>query len=361
MRKKVLIIEDVVADYYRIAEALDNYDISYYPSADDCDDFSDLLAYWANTQNPVYLDKIRQILKQFSPEYILLDIGLRSSNSDDKTGLILNDELIKKEFPNILVYQITGRFIHDEITESIAKNGDVTLDQELFEKFISETNIGPTNNDAKDKKIKEPTSNDQEEKKKQIEKIKLKYTRPQWLETTKTFTQNKITPTIQFIIDTGITYIFYLLMAFLGVQGPLLIFIAFRDNPHEVLVVAETAFVAFLPLLVVFGFFVFYIMSLRPYITGAKVTDPINYEKTSELLIFTKKLFISSLISFLFTKLIDHLFLDKPRENKIDDYFNRYHHTFTPLVQLYASSVAIILLIAYYVYLGHHQNSKTAQ
>ena len=82
----------------------------------------------------------------------------------------------------------------------------------------------------------------------------------------------------------------------------------FRNS--SALDVAENCFISFLPFLIVFGFYVFYQISLSSYIYSGTGENK-DFEAASKLLEITKKLFVSSVLSYLILVTIDILYVRK--------------------------------------------------
>lgn len=362
--KKVVIIEDSLYDYQKLTAILSQYEIEYYPKPTDFASFSQLLANYVRLPEEETLDHLREILKEFEPDYFLLDIGLNyNKKGNDRSGLLLKSVLLDKYFSGVPIYLIsakTGISTHE--ANFIYKKSNATLAGEISKKFLQENGIRQRQYvNGLASTSKENTSFNMSDE------LEMESNLPKCLETIKRFEFYKVGPWIQFAIDRVITYLFYLSLLGLAVGGPVMILIEAIETHFKLLLVAETAFIAFLPLLVVFGFYVFYTQSLRPIIMEA---DPdIDFDVASRLMMLTKKLFISSLISYLFTKMIEFLFLEKPTEHKkvtqehtetgseaIKNLFNNYHNTDTPLAQLYVTGGVILILILFYIYLNHHQN-----
>ena len=178
------------------------------------------------------------------------------------------------------------------------------------------------------------------------------------------YLEYKLGPAVQSSIDMVITALFYLLIFGLAFVGPVKIVQEARQST-EPLHLADIVFIAFLPLLVVFGFFVFYKQSLRPLIGGAYM-DNQDYDKASSLMMLTKKLFISSLISYLFIKLIELLFPQAPVTGDLqnappENYFLRFYHTGSPELQVLLIGAAILILMLFYIYLNNHRFRHSAK
>ena len=134
-------------------------------------------------------------------------------------------------------------------------------------------------------------------------------------------------------------------------MGPVLIVKGAIKNHFDLIHVAEYTFIAFLPFLIVFGLFTLYLQSLQPFVTGAEVRAS-DFEKASKLMMLTKKLFVSSLISYLFTKIIE-LINPEPVKSEVE---HLLPETFPALTQVYLLGGCIIILIAYYIYLSSHKD-----
>lgn len=147
---------------------------------------------------------------------------------------------------------------------------------------------------------------------------------------------------------------FYILIVISFALGGFRLIYSYIEYYDDLIHVAEYAFTAFLPLLIIVSLFALYKHSLRGYILDDPLA-PKDIEEGSKLMMFSKKLFISSLASFLFLKMIEH----------IDSYSD--YKSFTEreagyilvfLVRLGSYFAGIFTLVGYYIYLNMSHGHK---
>lgn len=383
MNKKIVIIEDAHDDYYALIGLLQNYAVEFFPSKTEFSDFSDLLNDFAVLrEDDIAKDIISQIAAQ-QPDYILLDIGLNFNEEFDQSGKELEKKLLEAGIKQSSIYYLTNK--QSENDHYIEKRGRSGLEVSLFEVFLKRckiqrlatitSNTEVSGEAASQSSIIPTTKPTTTSPVPQIKHASNGITplppdpliqataEPGLLKVTRRFTNFKLTPVVTYLSDLAITYSFYTLILFLALAGAgYLLYVAWTEH-SKVLNIAETTFIVFLPFLVVSGFFIFYIQSLRPYLLGNTIIVDRDFDKASRLMMLTKKLFISSLISYLFTKLIEILYLEFPPADKAGEpateksaieLFQVYHGTIQPLIQVYVTCGAIVLLVLYYIYLNSH-------
>ena len=81
------------------------------------------------------------------------------------------------------------------------------------------------------------------------------------------------------------------------------------SNDTNILVISEYIFLSLLPIFIVFGFFNYYKNNTRIYLTGIGLDDREDVSST-KMMDLTKKLFISSVISYIMIKIIEVVFRD---------------------------------------------------
>ncbi|MFD0749310.1 hypothetical protein ACFQZS_04095 [Mucilaginibacter calamicampi] len=136
------------------------------------------------------------------------------------------------------------------------------------------------------------------------------------------------------------------------------------NSKFEMIHIAEYAFVAFLPMLIIIGFTMFYDKSLGLFITKQE-QDEENLVLASKLIQVTKTLFVSTLVSYLFLKIIEiaspsntanpvetasHSNTAGPAENK------PHHLVADDFYRMAILGIVIVVLISFYIYLQNHSN-----
>jgi hypothetical protein len=405
MTKKIVIIEDSYDDYHALIGILQAYDVSYFPSEDGFLDFANLLNDYAHFHEE---DTCKEIISQITaekPDYILLDIGLNFNEEFDVSGKELEKKMLTAGIGQQIIYYLTNK-LPENSTRYIAKRGGVGLEMSLYKVFIERCKInlkqagidpGVQVTHANDQGTseaetltdqllkKEPAENTilppstvdakkQKQKKPPVNPLLRATSEPRILKVIRRLASYKLTPILIYATDLIITYCFYLLIISLAFVGSRHLWNVIKTE-NDFLNIAETTFIVYLPFLVISGFFIFYIQSLRPYLQGNTIIVDRDFDKASKLMMLTKKLFISSLISYLFTKLIGLLFLEKPAteaatqpanphsppppsvEKSASEIFQAYHGIHLPLIQVYVTAGAIFLLIGYYIYLNSHSTT----
>lgn len=362
--KKILIIEDQFEDFELATRTLARYQVEVYPTMATFLSFSRLLVRYtavsAQDAGPI-LDRIRQELSGFIPDFVFIDQGLDGRpDSADSSGLRLRDQFIVKEYPLAEIYLMSGKS-GDSITrpDYLYKRATDSFEAQVVDKFIAVHQI-PTVIDAS-----APDADASGAPAPATAPIYLpdpilaEIRPPAWLARFKRRKEHWWASIIVTLVDMVIMGIFYLLLAGLTAVGPWAIYQTAVKEHLDPLHLAETGFIAFLPLLVVFGYFSFYRRSLQPLLFGSSL-DSVDYNRASELMTLSKKLFVSSLISYLFTKLIEMLFLThleaaNRSEWRCSFFIEYFHCSDNPLLQVYLIAGAIAALIIFYIYLNSHK------
>ena len=159
------------------------------------------------------------------------------------------------------------------------------------------------------------------------------------------------------IIGMGLKIIALILLCLAPID---IIYYGFTSKLNAI-IVAERLFIAFLPTLIVFGLYVFYERSIKRYIEG--YVDDVDEEKinnTIAIFHFTKKLFIISLISYLFLKLVEIIFVKEidTEYNYISQFKALYGEKTDPLFIIYITGGLIVLLMVFYIIIssGHKEH-----
>jgi hypothetical protein len=357
MKQRIIIIEDNITHYQIVSKELSQYDVIVYPKdEEEFYSFADVLTRYGKTGKQEHLGRIEKIIVEFKPTQVIIDLGLDYDNKSDKSGINVK-KIIDEKFPDAKQYIMSifseGNFGGELNYDGwINKDGTLSIPSQLMKNVIIPGKFVPLPGRA------QPSKN--------------RFDRPKLLENLGIFENYKFSPWITFTIDILITYAFYFLIGFLFYKATITLYEKIWEW-ESAIQIAEYIFIAFLPFLIVAGFFIFYKRSLSPYILKQRIdAKKEDFDSSGKLMTLTKKLFISSLISYLFIRLIELLFLDEQMESKIakgnghvpgesitpaspfkefyhDNYFN----------QIYFLSGLIIVLIVYYLLIDRkHQTNK---
>ncbi len=358
-KQKVLLIEDLEAHYKRVKSFFDKYEVDFYPkSLEEYDELARMLLIYGRSiaeRKPEFLQKIAQYIGEIKPDIVMIDLGFDGDpQSLEKPGLdiieLLNndfDPAIKKII--ITAHADTGDIAHDGY---IRKRSAVPIENQIKEIIIQPFKIKNKGaGAAASTAVNEVLQPD-------AEKISLSA-----LEKFSIFEDSKISPWVSTVLDLLITYTFYLLIIGLFIMGPVDIYKNAietelnNEKPIDAFKIAERTFVAFLPFLICCGFYIFYTKSLRNYFFKSIVDPRIeDFEKSSVLMKLTKKLFVSSLISYLFIKLIELLCFERPHDE--ESYFKSFYKNTDPFLQLYFTAGLIAILILYFIYIDRNHKSE---
>jgi hypothetical protein len=356
MKKCVLIIEDDQAHYEQVSSILQTSGISFLPSdLPDYKSFSKLLRNFGDSKSPEILERIRQKIISYEFDFIILDRSF-TSHLEDSSGLIIEEEILKKHFPRIEICYFSNYPTDINSDNYIEKEDNISWEANIYSKIVTKL-IDPnqTNSFENPGFIADSTPNIDNDRKIEKKTLKERTQKPKWLERLAEKERFKLLPSITFLIDSSIKYLFYACLLVLFIYAPVFILISLFRDLNNPMLIAEKAFIVFLPFLIVCGFYVFYIKSLSPYI-HQKPIDKINFERSSELLKLTKKLFISSLVSFLFINLVELVLLDDGGKDILS--FNYYFKQDNPLIMLYFVIGFILILILYYIYIDRNDNNE---
>lgn len=388
---KVLIIEDEESDYQRLITVLNRYDLDYYPKKDQFKEFAMLLSQFARKKKDTdeIFGKIKNKIQEYDPDFVFLDKSLRFNQKADKTGLEIKDRILDIYVPKAQVCIITVETVslglsslQDDVI-SIRKGSSVGLAAEVESKFIKRFNIGLKPDDIKGQVVlKEPAetvaaqSAISEAKHKDLpngaaeglEKVETANTAqkdkpvryatdfPLQFEKNNQFLIYKILPWFQSAVDYFITLVFFTLIVFQFYKGGITLYEHSVHGEFKPILAAESAFITFLPSLIIFGFYVFYVHALRQYVMKTPSTT-LDFESSGKLLTLTKKMFIISLISYLFTKIVELLEAG---------YKESYNFSFVNqagidlLFKVGLLLIIIILLVLFYMFLSNHKEHDSA-
>lgn len=360
-RKKILIIEDIENDYLTLFKKLDAYELNIYPeNKAKFKDFAQKLTTYAIQKDPISFDKIKETIESVQPDIVFLDICLRPhKESYDQTGIILYEKIIANLpiRPEVFTLSTTlEEYIPIEDTTHISKNSDIGLGYEIENKLEKRSLI-----QKKSQPSIPQTNIDEDTTQSSASSGKF----PASYYTTNNIIHNKISPWFNSLLNYSITFFLLLTIVALFSAGVYFLLTKVINKYTEPVIIAEYSFISFLPTLIVFGFYVFYARSLRPYIVEDSKTE-VDFENSSKLLNLTKKLFISSLISYLFVKIIEIFqeYLDEKTPvttatvTEKETMVTLPRTTPTSITELIAQVsiplVLIISLILFYMYLNKH-------
>jgi hypothetical protein len=361
MKHKILIIEDKEIDYNRLVTALTKYDVEYFPAdRKQFLSFSKSLMDCARSNcSALNLDKLKEILNTENPTIILLDIGLLGTKiSNDESGLVIYEKLIRESFSNVTVFflsAVNNKYLvakYQGVTEEnfIPKHSYIGLENELVNRIYKTFGIFPrysndskTTTTARIDTVEEITPD-----------MSLNYEKTEFpiaLVTAANLERFKIEPVVTFWLDALIRYTFYLVIVLSFLLAPGLLFHFAMYEHFSLMHLAENVFLVFLPFLILSGFFFFYMKELNPFFTYFKGDVLFTPEMASTLINLTKKLFISSLISYLFINAIEIILNNRGNIDETLSHFDIATNS-NPLIKLYCIGGVILTLIAYYFFLS---------
>jgi hypothetical protein len=343
--QSVLIIEDDYFAYQKVNSFLTEHHIDVFPKENEFKDFRLALRDCAVKADILSFDRIKGKILDFGIDFkfIILDKNLKGKKDDsDRTGDFIYDSFLKNQFPETSVLYYSK--YEGQSDQSIHKSNDLEELQNSLYKLIIQPleeiqEVIPNKSKSDDELIKRTTA-----------KLKIH----KWLSDKDIY---KINPLAFFLIDKTIKYSFYIGILAMFIYA--WVFLTYKileplrkAQSIEPLQLAEYSFIAFLPFLIACGFYVFYRKSLSPYFLTDKIATD-DFSSSSELLSVTKKLFISSLLSYLFIKLIELIVPDKP--NLSEKIFNETYSSTNPFIQICFISSFILILILYQIYIeGYH-------
>lgn len=372
MKHKILIFEDDQTYFEIIYNELSQYDVDIFPSPGKVfDEFSDSMLYYVKNPGEKTFNVIRDYVMKFTPDIVILDICFDATSDTDQSGKIIKSNLLDVDFPYAAVYYYSKRFknlseenmqinkspyLHTDVKNKIVKvygfspahpKEPVMQEQEVLIATSGDGGTGemhsPSNssNGHEDRASISGQSNPSETPPSRRKRIGFPESLSRWAE----FERYKLSSWFSEVTDKFIIYIFYILIIISFALGGWRLVYSYYKYFDDLIHVAEYAFTAFLPLLIIVSLFALYKHSLRGYILDDPWA-PKDIEEGSKLMMFSKKLFISSLASFLFLKMIEHI-------NSYSDY-----GVLVFLTKLGSYFTGIFLLVGYYIYLNMSHGHK---
>lgn len=383
--KKILIIEDDESHFNVISKILTARGFLIYPAdITQLNDFKKSLNPFIKIKNEKERIILEEKLSEINPDLILLDIRLNPNLDGDKSGITIFNNIISEKFcriPVAIFSSFSSRTISSLLANSendvmvFSKEDD--LDEGFVEDFVN-TVIKWIN-----EKLGIEEKDDKNGKTPNI------FLKPVEYDTSKARATTNAT----------ILYSFYVSLIISSVLGVVLLvynIILLISNPENIIRISENVFIIFLPLLIIAGFFVFYKNVLSVSISNHKgeLSDQV-VDSSTTLMKLTKKLFISSLISYLFIRVTELIYpsdtkqytdiinnskdsivnaINKMSPAKINDSTlgvidkkiilvlnNSLNSGNAPdYTQITVLGICILFLFVYYIYLDSHKNPAEA-
>ena len=358
-KKKILLIEDMDVPYERVHRFFSNFEVDFFPSTElEFQNLARLVITFSRSKDKTNKDelllKIHEVIERFNPDIILIDLGLDGKKeSRERHGIEILNYINKKFDASILKFIISHFKNQGDIEcDGYIERGNIPIETLLEEKITTRYEINKKETNSIEANPVLPPS---------AKHTIILHTK---LEKYENYDYKFISPWISTILDKLVTYGFYILIVTLFILAPIDIYNnAIKHGTGEMQIdsfkIAERTFIAFLPFLITCSFYIFYTKSLRSYFFNSIVDPRIeDFESSSVLMKLTKKLFISSLLSYLFIKLIELLcFESLDAESK---YFEKYYGKTNPFLQLYFTAGLIAILILYFIYIDrNHRDKKT--
>jgi len=386
-----------------------------YPDDKSFHKFGQALLRFGLERSTANLLGIKKKIEMFSFEIVLLDLHFLQGMSD-YSGYLVRDEILDEHYPGVPLFYISSEKVDDP--RYIKKAGRSELELELYEKIIRSVvtlaqeeqqtvllTAQPVETTVETEQTTEQTVTTTAQTITTVERVVTTTEEPaqqqghadeQPAQTTPPNAQQpkqphklnfdlenyqnsmnkrldppksylriseweKYTarPVVSFLLDSFIKYSLYICIGLLFLLAPWFLLhqmyhvYILRDSTNP-LKIAENVFLIFLPFLIACGFFVFYIKSLSPHIKQEAFPAD-NFEQASNLLKLTKKLFVSSLLSFLFIRFIELLILEGDTA-PVKPEFAKIYNTVNPLMQLYLVTGFMVILILYYIYIDRNHN-----
>ncbi len=367
--KHVLIIEDDQTDYEKAKKIIENYGIKVVPSNDEFRVFSQKLTTYAHSKSEESLKAIAEIISQYTFDFVLLDIHLKGKKKEhDRSGDEINEKILQINYKDIGVCYLTNAKKDANADNFIEKSDHIRWETNIYKYVIkklidleemqtnkSNVSIKTKGNLDEVKKTKEEEEKEEETRKERLKYLEKLTSLPKGIENFSNKERFKISPTISIIVDFVVKYLFYGLLILLFLYASVSITISVFHYWDRPILIAEQAFLVFLPFLISCGFFVFYMKSLSPYIMQKQI-DKDDFEDSSNLMMLSKKLFVSSLLSILFIKLIELLLLSDDKKYEIPPFSEEYGIPDSPLALLYFVIGFILILILYYIYIDRNHS-----
>ncbi len=378
---KILIIEDQEIHYIRLAKILDDYELDYYPQEDQFKEFAKLLALFASKEktNEDVFKKVMDIIINYNPDFVFLDKSLNPNTKNDTKGIEILDRILDIHLGKAEVCLLTEHDLstHESLAPEndplrISKGAGVGLRSEIEIALIKRHNIKLKSNTKLVNKPgtitdthatpsapaqnKETLADDTAPSPKNAD-IYITDA-PKTYEAFNQILVFKILPWFQSAIDYLITLSFFILIIFMFYKGGQSLYDHSAHGEFKAIVAAENAFICFLPPLIIFGFYVFYVHSLRQYVLK-KTISTLDFEASGKLLTLTKKLFISSLISYLFTKIVELIESDFAKILEAKKLFSFNNKDGLDLMyKIGLISIVIVILIVFYIFLSNHKDHE---
>lgn len=376
MKNKILIFEDDETYFKIIYYELAKYDVDIYPSpGDEFNRFSNSMVYYASKPNDKNFGEIKNYVVEFNPNIVILDICFDENRPTDQSGMTVKSNLLDVDYRDTVVYYYSKRIksyidenlqinksphLHADVKYKIAdvfgfklvnSRKTVPSEQQVFATASKESSVSAeagahTNGTIgsghfEKAEPKEQSSDRPGPPPAKRKRIGFPESLSRWAE----FERYNLSSWFSEVTDKIIVYIFYILIVISFALGGWRLLYSYYKYFNDLIHVAEYAFTAFLPLLIIVSLFALYKHSLRGYILDDPLA-PKDIEEGSKLMMFSKKLFISSLASFLFLKMIEH----------IDSYSD--YGVLVFLTKLGSYFAGIFILVGYYIYLNMSHGHK---
>nr|WP_294942591.1 hypothetical protein [uncultured Mucilaginibacter sp.] len=385
-KPKIFVIEDYLYDWERIYDCLNDFNVDIYPSTtDEFDLLAKKLREFAVERNELNREVIEKLLSDFLPDVILLDISLLNSKVDN-SGVVIYEDIINKNIVFLETY--VGVFTTWGATVSLAfddtklkrfnKNevGDSSIEIEMQDEIIPwlKTHINLVDKFENPADTPLQVNQDKQEKVSEI----IETSCPSWILKIFPLKQvvvkgskvklglidrirlkvKKLFLLSQTFVHYFVLFCFYVMIFFFAVTGS--VFLVYEvlhmakevnEQPgknYEMINIAEYAFVAFLPLLVVISFYLFYDKSLGLSIKR-QGGGGANIDEASKVMKVIKKLFISSIVSYLFIKMIEVIVPSSQGHKDLNN---------GDFIRIFFLAGTILFLIGYYVYLEYHKQEQ---
>lgn len=321
-----MIIDDDESHWGMLDKILEFYKISHYPS--DSAQFQDvkkiLLDFGSDIEEA---KKSVQALSGKMPEikYIFLDINL-FDKLNKHSGIRLKNEVLENIFKNA-VYIFYTRYNLDDIKLLEGYKGDEEFIQKHTDPAILQRRI-------KDSFVSE------------YFKDRLNYSpKTSGWALFQTKSENVFEPRIKFTLHVLISLFLFGALVAVTIVSAVRILPSIAKE-HSVIKIIEQGFLLVLPTFIIFGFFVLYQRSLKQYLTSDnKEKYNVDWENASNFIELTKKLFISSLVSYLLITLIE---IVNPGHVGVDLKNSDY-------VRIGVLGGIVIILIVYYFLISWHR------
>jgi hypothetical protein len=338
----VLIFDDDQYDWEVLDNIFNSYNITHFPSNNaEFERTSDIIKNFLLQDNAKVTDLLNELARSMPQvRHIFFDINLRREDNNDHSGVKFKTEHLEKIFTGAR-FTLFSRFEEDMAGNFYTFNDEDYIQkgraiEHKMRKFVQKyfplyKKVADTNK-RKQPRIKPLLS---------------------WVTGMQEKIDRDIGPPIKYIIHFLISFFLY---------GSLIVVTTFTAftilpkiyNEHNIIKIIEYVFLLILPTFIIFGFLVVYQRALKQYLTAQKTLD-VNFDDTGKMMEMSKRLFVSSLISYLFIMVID---LATPLPDKATGVANAASKI--EYNRIYILSGIIIVLIAYYILISRHK-IKTAE